>query len=229
LRIAELSARTGVAIPTIKYYLREGLLEPGAARAANQADYSERHVQRLRLVRALVDVGGVPIAAARDVVAALGRTDLPPHDLLGVAHEAVAPARHPDRSSADWQRARAEAEDLADRRGWRVNPDSHGMNMLADVLMALSTLEVPELLADLDVYADTAQRLATIEVNHVIARGDPTRMLELVVLGTVLGESLFAALRLLAHEHASAERLTPETRPQPATEQPRISRGPARS
>jgi len=218
LRIAELSARTGVAIPTIKYYLREGLLQPGVARAANQADYSEHHVQRLRLVRALVDVGGVPIAAAREVVAALGRTDLPPHDLLGVAHETVAPARHPDRSSADWQRARAEAEDLAGRRGWRVNPDSHGMNMLADVLMALSTLEVPEVLADLDIYADTAQRLATIEVDHVIARGDPTRMLELVVLGTVLGESLFAALRLLAHEHASAERLAPETRSRPPTE-----------
>jgi hypothetical protein len=46
-----------------------------------------------------------------------------------------------------------------------------------------------------------------MEVDNVIARGEPVRMLELVVLGTVLGEALFAALRLLAHEHASMERL----------------------
>ncbi|WP_346281659.1 MerR family DNA-binding transcriptional regulator, partial [Pseudonocardia sp.] len=29
MRMAELSARTGVPIPTIKFYLREGLLPPG--------------------------------------------------------------------------------------------------------------------------------------------------------------------------------------------------------
>jgi len=32
-------------------------------------------------------------------------------------------------------------------------------------------------------------------------------MVELVVVGTVLGEALFAALRLLAQEHASAVRM----------------------
>jgi len=46
-----------------------------------------------------------------------------------------------------------------------------------------------------------------VEVDNVIARGEAVRMLELVVLGTVLGEALFASLRLLAHEHASMVRL----------------------
>ena len=44
-------------------------------------------------------------------------------------------------------------------------------------------------------------------MDAVVARGDPARMVELVIVGTVLGEALFGALRLLAQEHASAVRL----------------------
>ena len=74
------------------------------------------------------------------------------------------------------------------------------------------------MLATLDAYADAALTLARVEVDNVIARGEPARMLELVVLGTVLGEALFAALRLLAHEHASAARLAAAERDPAAAE-----------
>jgi DNA-binding transcriptional MerR regulator len=207
MRIGELSRRSGVAVPTIKYYLREGLLEPGVTRAANQADYGDAHVKRLRLIRALLDVGGVSISAARDVIAALGRTDLEPHDLLGVAHHAVSPTRHPDRDTDAWRDARAAADQFVAERGWRVESNAPARDQLADVIAALHTVNAPEILTELDAYAASALSLAEVEVDNVIARGEPVRMLELVVLGTVLGEALFAALRLLAHEHASMVRL----------------------
>ena len=35
MRIAELSTRSGTSIPTIKYYLREGLLPAGTATGRN--------------------------------------------------------------------------------------------------------------------------------------------------------------------------------------------------
>ena len=41
MRIAELSSRSGTSIPTIKYYLREGLLPAGEATGRNQADYGD--------------------------------------------------------------------------------------------------------------------------------------------------------------------------------------------
>jgi DNA-binding transcriptional MerR regulator len=44
MRISELSARSGISVPTIKFYLREGLLPPGSPRAVNQADYGEPHL-----------------------------------------------------------------------------------------------------------------------------------------------------------------------------------------
>jgi DNA-binding transcriptional MerR regulator len=71
MRIAELSRRSGIPVPTIKYYVREGLLPPGELTSPNQAQYDETHVRRLKLIRALVDVGDLSIAATRDVLASI--------------------------------------------------------------------------------------------------------------------------------------------------------------
>ena len=38
MKISELSSRTGVSIPSLKFYLREGLLPQGQLSAPNQAD-----------------------------------------------------------------------------------------------------------------------------------------------------------------------------------------------
>ena len=41
MRIAELSQKTGVPVPTIKYYLREGLLPEPVKTSRNMAYYPE--------------------------------------------------------------------------------------------------------------------------------------------------------------------------------------------
>ncbi|MGO4749491.1 MerR family transcriptional regulator, partial [Streptomyces sp. 2MCAF27] len=68
MRLKELSERSGVSTATIKYYLRERLLPPGERVSATQAEYGEEHLRRLRLVRALIQVGRVPVATAREVL-----------------------------------------------------------------------------------------------------------------------------------------------------------------
>jgi DNA-binding transcriptional MerR regulator len=92
MRISELSRESGVPVPTIKYYLREGLLPAGTPTSATSASYDERHVDRLNLIRALVDVGRLPIARVREVVTALEQPPTSWHDLLGAAHGALPPA-----------------------------------------------------------------------------------------------------------------------------------------
>jgi DNA-binding transcriptional MerR regulator len=202
-----LSKRSGVPIPTIKYYLREGLLPPGDATAANQADYSDDHLRRLKLIRALIDVGGVSVAGARDVVAALADDTTPPIGLLGVAQNAIMPRRRPGRDTPEWAAARARVTALIDARGWLSDPDTPIMDTAADALAASVTLGITELADHLDGYADTASSLAASEVDIVLDRADPAGRMEAVVLGTVLGEALFGALRMLAHQHESARRL----------------------
>lgn len=51
--IAELVRRTGVPSSTVHFYLREGLLPAPSRTARNRFLYDERHVQAVRLIRAL--------------------------------------------------------------------------------------------------------------------------------------------------------------------------------
>jgi len=85
VRISELSSRTGVPIATIKFYLRENLLQDGVRTAATQAQYDESHVARLRLIRALLGPGGLSVAAAHRVIKAIEEPPESFHELLGVA------------------------------------------------------------------------------------------------------------------------------------------------
>jgi DNA-binding transcriptional MerR regulator len=90
MRISELSSRSGVPVATIKFYLRENLLHDGVRTAANQAQYDENHVARLRLIRALLGLGGLSIAAAHRVIRAIEEPPESVHELIGVAATAIA-------------------------------------------------------------------------------------------------------------------------------------------
>jgi DNA-binding transcriptional MerR regulator len=198
MRISELSARSGVAVPTIKYYLREGLVPEGERRSATQAEYDGRHLERLRLIRALVE-SGVSIAATRGVLAALDDPPADPHDLLGVAHAAVTPA-------ADAGLDISAAEELATGLGWQ--PGMCDDRVLTEVARALTAIdragfEVP---ADvMPVYLRSIKTMADAEIAHV-----PDESVEAavryVVLGSVVVEPLLLALRRVAEQVASAER-----------------------
>ncbi len=204
MKISELSRISGVPLPTVKYYLREGLLPPGRALGRNQAEYGEAHLRRLRLIRALIDVGGLSVAGVRQVLDAIDDEVVAGHDLLGTAHEAIAGVSRADRSSAGWLAARAEAARVVAARGWRVYERAHALDQLADAIAALRELGQEDMLTMLDGYAEAAERLARQEVGLVLARGDRAGMVEGVVTGTVLGEAMLTALRRLAQEHASA-------------------------
>ncbi|WP_141748252.1 MerR family transcriptional regulator, partial [Brachybacterium sp. HMSC06H03] len=89
MRISALSARTEVPIGTIKFYLREGLLAPGRQTSRTTAEYDESHVERIRLVRALTDAGGLGIAAVRRIVEVLDAPGPARLDLLATAQHAL--------------------------------------------------------------------------------------------------------------------------------------------
>lgn len=205
MRISELSQASGVPIPTIKYYLREGLLPAGRRTAANQATYGDEHARRLRLVRVLVEVGGLSLASVRGVLAALERTDRPLHDTLAAAHGALRREElQPDDRLAD---ARRDVDAWLDTLGWQLGAGNPARDDLAAALLALRRLgwEVgPEVFSR---YAPHADALAEAEIAYVAQRDDREAAVEATVIGTVLFERAFAALRRLAHEHQSRRQL----------------------
>jgi DNA-binding transcriptional MerR regulator len=207
MKISELSGRSGTSVASIKYYIREGLLPSGITTVPNQAEYGESHVTRLRLIRALIDVGGLSVAAARDVLSAVDSPDLSGHALLGAAHYSLNRPGKRDRADPRWRAARDEVAALVRRRGWDVEPDSTNIDGAADALAAIRALGQDDLADLADTYAEVAERVAEEEVALVVAREDPVRMVEGVVVGTILGEALLNALRRLAQQDASARRL----------------------
>ena len=65
--IGELSRRTGVKVPTIRYYESEGLLPTPGRSEGNQRRYGRAHLERLRFIRHARDLG-IPTRAVRELV-----------------------------------------------------------------------------------------------------------------------------------------------------------------
>jgi DNA-binding transcriptional MerR regulator len=208
MRIAELSRDSGVPVATIKYYVREGLLDPGELTSRNQAQYDGSHLRRLKLIRALTDVGGLSIAAIRQLLSAVGSPATSPHDILGKTQYATTPRYDYQASDASRQAAARQADELISRYSWQVNPDSPARELLVSVLAALRDLGQDDLLPLADAYAAPAAQIAAADLAAILARTTLDSQLEGVIIGTVLGDTLLAALRRLAEENASA-RLTP--------------------
>jgi DNA-binding transcriptional MerR regulator len=85
---AELSRATGIQVATIKFYLRERPLPAGERSGPKQSRYGEEHLRRLRLVRGLLEVGGLSLATARGVVDAVD-SEIPLAHPFGVAQRSV--------------------------------------------------------------------------------------------------------------------------------------------
>jgi DNA-binding transcriptional MerR regulator len=200
MQMSELSRESGVPVATVKYYLREGLLPPGEATSATRATYGEDHLRRLRLIRALVEVGRLRLETVRAILGAVddGSADL--HHTVGAAHTALAPQGEAS------QRARDAVDRLLRRRRWRVTPDSTNRQALAIAFDALDRLGFAVQESTLDAYADAAASVARVDVESVPTQA-PEQAVEHVVVGTVLFEPVLLALRRLAHEDLSGRRL----------------------
>jgi DNA-binding transcriptional MerR regulator len=68
LRMGELAAASGVPAPTIKHYLREGLLPEPVKTSRNMAYYPPDFVDRIRLIKRLQEERFMPLKAIKAVL-----------------------------------------------------------------------------------------------------------------------------------------------------------------
>lgn len=194
--MGELSERSGVPIPTIRFYQREGLLHAGRLTSRNQAVYDESHVRRLALVRAMVEVGEMTIGAVGALFRRLREKDADEYVTLGLTQYAL--VREPDQPVD--ATAAATVDDLLAELNWEVRDHHPARAVLASTVATLHRLGRPDLLALLRPYAEAAHRLAKREVPMVLDRDGLDERAETVVLTGVLGDAMLAALRKLAQE-----------------------------
>jgi DNA-binding transcriptional MerR regulator len=204
VKISELSQASGVTVATIKFYLREGLLAPGEPTATNQARYGPAHLHRLRLVRTLTHVGNLSVAQTRAALAAIDDPAVSTHDMLGIVLGNV--SGEPAAASEEAGRARRNVDEFIESLGWQATPDTPAHAVLADALLALRELGRDVGAEAFAPYAAIADSLAQQEVATIPTDAPRAETVEAVVIGTVVFEAVFAALRRLAHGHHSAQR-----------------------
>lgn len=199
MKISELASATDVGVPTLKYYLREGVLHPGEVRSRTQASYDDSHVERVRLVRALTGVGGLSIAAVRRVLDVIEDPGVGPTDVMAAAAASLyepepEPAPEPAPAEADGSSARELVDDL----GWHIYPDDPALTALDEAWSACSDAGIGLDADRMRRYATSMHGVAETDVSSVPA--DPAGAVRQVVLGTVLVDPVLLSLRRLAQQ-----------------------------
>lgn len=197
--MAELSARSGVPVATVKYYLRAGLLRPGVSTSATRSTYDSSHVQRLRLIRALVDIAGLSLGDVQRVLTAVDDESVSMHDAMGSAHSLLSSGARPSAA------ARERVDRVVESLGWRVAPDSPNRAGLAAALAALEDVEHALSDQTLRTYASSMHDVAEADLDTV-PTADRQAAVHAAVVGTILVEPVLTALRRLAQEDVSGRR-----------------------
>lgn len=198
MRISELATRTDVPLPTIKYYLREGLLHAGVATSRTRAEYDDGHVRRVAVIRALTDTVGLSVHAAREILRII---DEPGGDLFESLGRAIGKLPPAAAERDDYPRARATLE----RLGQVYDPRFAPVAQLESALAAAEASGLPVDDARLDTYARHARAIAEFDLERM--PDDARSAIEYGVLGTALHEPVLLALRRLAHQDVAATRL----------------------
>lgn len=211
MQISELSAVSGVSVASIKFYRREGLLPPGIATATNRATYADHHVRRLRLIRALIEVGELPIANVRAVLAAVDNESTTLHDAFGAVMHSLDPAPPADPSDSTADAEIIAVNEWLARRAWQVEPHAPAIRTLAQLLVAIRQFDFAMSITDFDEAADLAEQTAYGEVAYARATTDRASAVATMLIGTVVIERVLVEIRRLALEAVSA-RLEAEVR-----------------
>lgn len=201
--VSELAAAADVPVATVKYYLRAGLLPPGVVVGPRRAEYDGSHLRRLKILRMLREVGGIPVATLQQVMDALDDTERRPHEVLCLVADALthtSPDLTPDESS------RVMVDGALGEANWSgVRPDAAARLQL-EALVRLLTSEGPLSVdpAALAFYVHLTDALCRAEIEFIGDAGTGSGTLEDMLAGEAMFGQVLALLRRMGHEHYHA-------------------------
>ena len=203
--MSELSRISGVSVPTIKYYLREGLLPSGEQTKANQASYSESHLTRLKLIAVMSGIARLSLAEIKGV---LDELDGPGSvvDTMAVMQNALV-GRSSREAEAHEQEARSILDAIIDDRKWNIRRDSVAYGAAVSTVAELYTTDLKWDCRMIGEYAAHAEAMGALDVQTLNLNGSFEHLLEQMITGTLLRRQLVDALILLAQQHTTRTRL----------------------
>lgn len=198
--LKELSAATGVSAASIKFYLREGLLQRGDEIHPTRAEYSSRHVERLELISGLRKVVGLRIDQIRSLIGLIEDSGISRLELLGRTQAMVLGA--PEGNVPDHPLV----AELLVRHDWPDSP-SDARTLLNKTL---SDLEGMGLSVSADVvhgYARAADQVAQQDLGTVFDAESRDQAVLAVAVGVRAYSRLLLSLVALAQASQSIRRL----------------------
>ncbi|MEU3856629.1 transcriptional regulator [Streptomyces sp. NPDC028722] len=193
-----------------------------------QARYPSRwedHLRRLRLVRALIQIGGVPVAAAREVIAAAEDESLDHHLRLGGGDPGAALRRGPAGDDPAVETARRSVETLLERLGCSCGPALDLLDpahrRLVDSVAALVRLGHPCDTEHLLPYGRLAAQLAVTDLDMIEEQPTATGQIEGAVALTVPYAPVLLSLRRMARRSRPGGSEAPGTRGSPTARRDR--------
>src|SRR4029079_6760826 len=170
-------------IDTIKHYLRIGVLHRGRPIADRRSEYDETHIERLRLIRAMIEIGGMRLDSVRRGFDSVDEARSSLRQALGQAHYELS-----RRFVYDDDEPSAESLAAVDRviasQGWDIWEHSAHRMALATSLDTLGHVDASVDEALLDCAARRAGERAPSEIPHVGASTSHDAAVRSVVVGT---------------------------------------------
>ena len=202
--VSELAERADVPLATVKYYLREGLLAPGETTGPRRSEYDASHLRRLRILRALREVGGAPVSALQVIVDAVEDDSRPEHDLVCEISDALSPPLPVDGPD---QAAGHQVNAAIDGVGWSdVRMDAAARLRLADLVQLVSEELLTVDSEILGYYARLADHLCRTEIALLDKTKGRQGTLEDMVVGEAVFGDILTLFRRLGHEHYHEQR-----------------------
>ena len=204
MRVSELVERSGVPLPTIKYYIREGMLAPGESTAPRRADYNESHAARLRLIHALTGPAHLSLTQVKAILHIIDAPEGDISDQLARAMIVLAGTAGGQDKIETATPSYPRAEKVVPLLGEEYRADPPAVALLEEALTALEDAGMQSDPRQLAVKGEHMLAIARSEIDAI--PHDPAEAVQYSVLGTVLYEPLLIAIRRLAHHSIVANR-----------------------
>lgn len=198
--LKELSAATGVSAASIKFYLRESLLQRGDEIHPTRAEYSARHIERLELIAGLRKVVGLRLDQIRVLVGLIEDPGISRLELLGRTQAMVlgaATGSVPDHpvvaellEARDWPDSPSDARTLLNQT--LSDMEGMGLSISADVVLG---------------YARAADQVAKQDLGTVFDAKSRDQAVLAVAVGVRAYSRLLLSLVALAQASQSIRRL----------------------
>ncbi|WP_051298993.1 MerR family transcriptional regulator [Arthrobacter castelli] len=198
MQLKELSRQAGISAASIKYYLREGLLQPGRSRHATLAEYGDEHLLRLRLIHSLRDVVGLSIGKVRTLIQLIHDPQLDFAELLGKTQSLVLGYDFAETKEHPLTAA------VVQSRSW---PDVHtdarqGLNAQLSQMESLGLEIRPDLLES---YAEAVDAVARQDISTITDTGNRDQAVLTVAVGVHQYSTLLVRMLALAQTSASIQ------------------------